>query len=119
MSVASTRLQMTHLCTIERDQNAGTTNVRGNPSAPNWQPHSTAVPCRGWTTIGKERAEDQAILDFENMRLILPIGTDVTERDRVGDITDRGAVFMAGPIGIRAVIRQRDYLELILVRVTG
>lgn len=110
---------MTHLCTIERDANAGTTNARGNPSPPDWQPIAESVPCRGWTTIGKERAEDEAIIGLENMRLILPIDTDVTERDRVGDVTDRGVTYMQGPIGIRAVIRQRDFVELILVRVSG
>jgi hypothetical protein len=117
--VASARLQMVHLCTIERDANAGHDERRGNPSPPDWQPHSTNVPCRGWTTTGKERAEDEAIIDFENIRLIVPIGTDVTARDRVGDVTDRGDTIMKGPIGIHAVIRQRDFVELILVRISG
>lgn len=110
---------MKHLCTIERDANAATANARGNPAPPDWQPHLADVPCVGWTTMGKEVAQDEAIIDAENMRLLLPIGTDVNERDRVGDITDRGDVYMSGPIGIRAVIRQRDYVELILVRITG
>lgn len=119
MSLVSSRLSLTHRCTIERDANAGTTNGRGNPSSPDWQPSSTDVPCRGWTSTGEERAEDKAIIDFEQKRLLLPLGTDVTERDRIGDITDRGDVYMAGPIGIRAVIRRRDFIEVILVSVTG
>jgi hypothetical protein len=119
MSLTSSRLSFTHRCTISRDVNASTTNARGNPSAPNYQPLATGVLCRAWTTMGAERVTEDAIAAVEDMRLLLPIGTDVTERDRIGDITERGATYFAGPIGIRSVIRQRDHLELILVRIAG
>jgi hypothetical protein len=58
MSAAAARLKMKQVCTILRDANAGTTNARGNPNKPDWQPHATNVPCMSWTGSGNERVAD-------------------------------------------------------------
>lgn len=118
MSLVSSRLSLTHRCTIERDANAATANARGNPQSPSWQPNLTGLPCRLWTTAGREAVDNTTIAVVEDMRLLLPLGTDVTEHDRVGDVTQRGTVIAAGPIGIRAVLTHQDHLELVLVKVT-
>lgn len=117
MSTVATRLSLTHLCTIERNANAATANGRGNPTSPNWQPSATNVACRYYTTGGRERAEAETTYVAEEMRLLVPVDTNVTERDRIGDITDRGTVIVGGPVGIRVVHHRRDFLELALVQI--
>lgn len=118
MSLASTRLSLTHLMTIQRDANAGTDNGWGNPDSPDWQPHLTDVPCRSWADAGRETVDATTTVVVEDLRVIVTIGTDVTERDRLGDITHRGHVVVKGPTGIRAVLRNQDHLELVLVRLS-
>lgn len=117
MSTTATRLSLTHRCTIERDANAATTNARGNPNPPDWQPAATNVACRYYVTAGRERAENISTVVVEDMRLLVTKDTDVTERDRIGDITDRGTVVVDGPVSIRAILRRRDFLELVLVHI--
>lgn len=117
MSLISTGLLFTHLATVERDTTA-TTNGWGQTGAPNWQPHISSLACRFWTQTGEERADATTTAVVEDMRLLAALGTDVTERDRLSDITDKlGVVIAAGPIGIRAVMQHQDHLELILVRI--
>jgi hypothetical protein len=51
--------------------------------------------------------------------MIVPLGSDVTEQDRISaaGVTYRGTTIITGPIGIRAVNPRKDHLELILTRV--
>ena len=117
MSLVSSRLSLTHLCTIERDQNAGT-STDGWSAVPDWQPHLTDQPCRMWATAGRETVTDQTtVVVVQDNRLVLPLGTDVTEHDRVTDVTYRGTTILAGPLQIRAVLHNTDHLELLLVQV--
>jgi hypothetical protein len=119
MSLVAARLSLTHRCTIERDTNAGTPDAWGTPETPSWQPHLTELPCRGWTRAGVETADATTTTVVEDMRLIVSLGTDVTEQDRVNGVTDRGTtIIIAGPVGIRAVIGRKDHLELVLVRIS-
>jgi hypothetical protein len=118
MSLVSSRLSLTHLVTIQRDASAGVDGGWGNPDVPNWQPYLVGVPCRAWATAGHETINETTNVVVEEVRLIVPLGTDVTEQDRLGDITHRGAVFLAGPTGIRAVLRHADHLDLVLVRIS-
>jgi hypothetical protein len=118
MSLVGTRLSLTHLTTTRRDANAATSNDWGQPDTPNWQDHITNLVCRYWVTAGQEQATNTSTVVVEDMRLIVPLGTDVTERDQLGDITDRGTVIVTGPIGIRAVLHNHDHLELVLVRIS-
>jgi hypothetical protein len=117
MSLVSTRLALKHLCTVERDATS-TTNGWGTKAAPNWQPNATNVPCKFWATAGREDVDGDTFAAVEDLRLIVPADTDVTERDRIGDVTDRGAVALAGPTSIRAILRRADHLELVLVRIS-
>jgi hypothetical protein len=118
MSVVGSRVALTHRCVIERDA-AGSTNGWGTPDSPDWQPHLTDLPCRGWTTVGVEKTDATTTAVVEDMRLIVSLDTDVTERDRVGSVTSRGVTIIAGPVGIRVVLARKDHLELVLVRVSG
>ena len=114
MSLVGTRVNLTQFCTIQR--NSAATDVDGWQDTPDWQDHATNVPCRFWTGSGREAINRDTVVAVDESRLVLPLDTDVTEADRVGDITDRGAVVAAGPTSIRAVIRNKDHIELILVK---
>ena len=52
MTLLANRLY--HLCTIQRDANAGTTDEFGQPNPPDWQDHLTALPCRTQAAAGRE-----------------------------------------------------------------
>ena len=119
MSLVSSRVSLTHLCTIERDANLGTPDDWGTPSTPDWQDHLTDQPCRIWAAAGREQMDSSTTAVIEELRMIVPLGTDVTEKDRVGDVTYRGSTIFAGPIGIRAVLHREDHLALVLSRVSG
>jgi hypothetical protein len=118
VSLVSTRLALTQRCTIERDANAATAGAWGTPSAPDWQSHITDVPCRVWATTGSETvANGTTVTPVEDVRVIVPLGTDVTDADRIASVTYRGGTAQDGPLGIRAMLARRDHLELVLVKV--
>lgn len=117
MSLVSSRIGLRHRCTIERDANAATEDAWGNPQAPNWQPLATDVPCRAIADSGREPVDADRTVVVVDLRLLLPLGTDVTERDRISAVSERGAEYLDAPFGIEAVLRRRTHLELHLVRI--
>jgi hypothetical protein len=117
VSLLSTRIGFRHRCTIQRDDNAGTDDGWGNPLAPDWQDHETDVPCRVVVDAGREPVDHDRTVTLVDMRLLLPLDTDVTERDRVSSVIERGAEYHEGPLGIEAVLRRRTHLELVLRRI--
>ena len=117
MSLVSSRLALIHRTRIQRDQNAGVLNPAGAPESPDWQDHLTGQPCRFWTNTGREVLDPTTDVVAEDMRMVLPLGTDVTEQDRLAGICYRDDFIAQGPIGIRAVVQRRDHLELFLTRI--
>jgi hypothetical protein len=118
VSLVASRLSLIHRCTIERDDNAGSTSADGWGDPPDWQAHLTDLACRWWTSGGRETVTDKdTTVAVDSQMLIVPLDTDVTEQDRVNDITYRGVAITGGPIGIRAVNPKKDHLELILMRI--
>jgi hypothetical protein len=122
VSLIASRISLTHTCTIERNDVAGGTDSWNQPVTSGWQPHLTDQPCRFWVRAGMRSAGEKVvdtttIVVVEDMRMILLLGTDVTENDRVATVSERGAEIQAGPIGIRAVLAHPDHLELVLVRI--
>ena len=118
MSLISARVNLTHRTRIERDQNAGTLNDAGAVHAPDWQANADLTRCRFWVNTGREILDATTSVVDEDMRMIVPADTDVTEQDRLAGVCYRGQFIAAGPIGIRAVVRRKDHLELFLVRIT-
>lgn len=116
MSLVASRLALRQRCTIERDM-AVTDDAWGQPGTPDWQVHLTDVPCRAWADAGREQTDEQRIAVVVDRRVIVPAGTDVTERDRLASVTERGSEFFDGPMAIEAVLRRRDHLELVVERV--
>lgn len=116
MSLISSRLSLTHTCTIQRS--TATTDDWGNPGPPVWADHLVDQPCRHWATAGREVvANTTTVVVVEDLRLLLPLGTDVTEADRVTSILYRGGTVQDGPLDIRGLLAHQDHLELILVQV--
>lgn len=118
MSLIASRANLIHRTRIERDANAGTLNAAGAVQAPNWQPYPDLTPCRFWTNTGRELLDATVTAVDEDMRMVVPLDTDVTERDRLAGVCYRGSFIATGPIGIRAVVHRQDHLELFLVRIS-
>ena len=119
MSLVSTGLILTHRTTVQRDANAGELNDVGAQASPDWSDHLTGLVCRAWTSTGREQLDPTTSVVIEDQRLIVQLGTDVTEQDRINGVTDEyGNTVIAGIVGIRAVIHRDDHLELILVQVS-
>jgi hypothetical protein len=117
MSLVSSRVALRHQCTIERDTSVGPDSW-GQSGEPNWVRHLINIPCRAWTDAAREPVDDTKTVVMEDRRVIVEIGTDVTERDRVASVTNpAGTVIFEGPINIEGVQRYPDHLELLLERI--
>lgn len=122
MTVLSSRVSLIHRLTVQRDLSLdGTDDGWGGPDIPDWSDHLTGVPCRAWTAAGPrpgaETVEATTVVVVEDRRAHVPVGTDVTERDRITEITSRGVVIFDGPMDIDAVLAYPDHLELVLRRI--
>ena len=111
----STRQRMVHRTTIERNGNLAP-DAYGQPDAPAWYPHITGQSCYFWepsSQRGEQMNERNA--DIYSHRLLLPLGTDITEEDRINGVTDRhGATISDGVFDIKQIVRKPDHLRLVL-----
>ncbi len=110
---------MTLRCTIQRDQTA-TTNAWNTKAKPNYQNHLTDVACWFWTTTKREDTDAQREAVIQDVRMMIPLGTDVTETDRINGITDRrGNSVVSGVFDVEAVVKHHlSHLELVLKKVS-
>ena len=108
------RGRMIMRATVERPTSG--TDAWGNESAPTWSVHpSNPIPCWAWVKSAREIIDGDKVATVRDFRLMMPSGTDITERDKIANISDRmGAVLFPGPIGIDTVERQPGHLELML-----
>ena len=117
MTLLSSRLGLTHRCTIERAASGGS-DEWGQPVPPVWETHLSGVLCKAWTNAAREPVDADKSVVIEDRRVALPLDTDVTEADRLGDITDAaGTVLFEGPMDIVGVLRYSRHMELLLERV--
>jgi hypothetical protein len=117
------RNAMTHRCTIQRDaSHSGTVRDEwGGDQPPEWAATTTeTVSCRYWYAESATIMDGQRNIITTARMLLLPIDTDVTDDDRIGDITDRrGRVLVEGPMRIDSLgAHERDHLIAKLVRIT-
>lgn len=113
MTALGSRVTMQHLCTVQR--NAGASDSWGGQDQ-NWQDHLTDQACLGWFTSEQLVIAPGELAGVASRRLALPLGTDVLETDRIGDVTYRGAVVLDGPHTIDEIITWSDRIELVLRR---
>jgi len=116
VSLVSSRVSLVHRCVVERDDNAASADEWGTPPPPDWQTHLPDLECRAWVA-GRETVTDRGDLAVVlEVHLIVPVGTDVTESDRVASVTYRGDTLYEGPLAVHAVLRRRDHLELVCAK---
>lgn len=116
------RSRMTQRALVERDATDPLVDVTdsGNPEPPDWQEHIDGLPCWLYAGTGREQIDQNRIAVVEDLRLLVPVGTDITERDRINGIEDRRGSSILGQIcNIRFVLLKRDHLEVGLTRVTS
>lgn len=111
----STRNVMTHRTLIERDGNLAS-DAYGQPDVPTWYALVTAQPCYFWepsTQRGELVGERNA--DLYAHQLVLPLGVDITETDRINGVTDRrGRSISTSIYNITQIVRKPDHLLLVL-----
>ena len=109
--------KMVHRAVIQRDGSSGV-SAWNTPPAPTWKAHLT-VKCFAWSKTGREMIDEDKTVVIEDIRAIMPLGTDVTEKDRILSITDRqSSAIFGGPLGIDAVQRHGSHLEVTLQKLT-
>lgn len=117
MNLATTRVALTHRCTIERD--TSTTDDWGNPGEPSWEQTLEDVPCFAAVQAGREPVSTDRTVVVLDIRVIVNRDVIVSERDRIGTITDRGELLFSGPLQIEAVLPYPTHQELMVRSVTG
>lgn len=118
MTLLSSRVGMIHRCDTERDQNLGTPDAWGNPSTPDWETNLTGQVCRAFTQAVRQPIEAQEQAFIETRTIIVPVDADITEQDRITDVTDTGGnVIFHGPMIIRGRLAYRDHAELAVEQV--
>lgn len=115
MSASSVRRRMTHRVVIERDTTTAR-NPHGGKSTPTWSEHLPALPCffyREKRSSSEESERTRGTIHHDMLRLLVPLGTDITEADRLNGVTERdGTVIEAGPMNITSVLHSHTHLEL-------
>lgn len=111
------RSQMKMRADFERDL-GGLKDTWNQAPAVSWQPHLTAQPCLAWTKAKKEvegGGTNVKVAVVEDMRINVPLGMDVTSKDRVLNIEDRkGTILFTGPFSVDTVQIRRTHLELLI-----
>ena len=110
----STRSRMVHRCLIERRLSTAL-DAYGNEQPATWDIHSRSQPCYYWQPPGRGEQVGPVNVNVYVHQLLLPLGTDVTEADRINGIYDRaGQPVAARVFNIKAVVRKPDHLLLTL-----
>ena len=111
-----TRNHMTHRATIER----GTvvTDGLGLDGPRTWTTHIASLACRWYAKDETEILDGRKVLILGGHRILVPLGADVVETDRVTFIKDRkGTTLVSNAMQIRGVIRRPDHKEIRLTEI--
>lgn len=109
---------------IQFERNDATVNLLGQTKASDWQP---SVSCPGflWWWKGSkstaksasaEYARPQVSVDVTGATIVIPLGVDVIEEDRVMHVEEGGEIVETGPFRILSVNRYSDHVEISLER---
>ena len=103
---------MTMRATVQRNTPAGEDGF-GGPGAATWGSHLASLPCWAYTKGEREIIDGDKTVVLADHKMMVPLGTDVTEDDRVTAIKDRLAVnIIANTMRIHSVIRRTDHIEV-------
>ena len=108
--------QMIHRAVVQRDTATGTGDWNTD-NAPTWAAHLPAAKCFAWSVAGREVIDRDKTVVVEDIKALFPLGTDITEKDRITNITDRKSVVLfGGPMGVDKIQRHTSHLEASLVK---
>lgn len=113
MSLTSSRVGLTHRCTVERRT---LVSDGGGGQTETWVDAVTDLPCRAWLEASRVEAVGDRVAEVEDRRVVVPVGTDVQPGDRV-TVTLRGEAFMSA-MPVSSVGRRTDHLEIVCREVT-
>lgn len=110
----SARGRMTFRALVERRQ-SGQESVWGE-TEPVWATHIAALPCYVWSRQRSEAVNASRTVVIDEIRLLVPNGTDITERDRINGVKDRqGNTYIGDQMDIRGVQPRQTHLELLVL----
>ena len=110
---------MTRRALVERNTVA-TTDGYGAKGKPTWTTLHESLPCWFYRQRrpGGEAVRLKGTVVREMLKLMVPLGTDITEADRINGITDRsGNVVEVGILNVTSVLDSHTHLELMLEKV--
>jgi len=111
------RSRMTMRATVQRNVPAGTDGF-GGPGAAVWGAHIASLACWAYTGREREIIDGDKTVVLADHKMMVPLGTDITEDDRVTAIKDRLAVDIIGnTMRIHSVIRRTDHIQVSLEEV--
>jgi hypothetical protein len=103
------RQRMTMRAFLQR--NSASADSYGHERPGSWGALST-TPCWAWVDREETSHGPNASLAAARYKAIVPLGTDVTESDRVEKVEERNTDQVFGLMYIDAVITRRDHIEL-------
>jgi hypothetical protein len=113
---------LTQTAVIQR--NVAAADAFGADVPPDWQPHLTVACLLWWARSTGARSANRTYVSPARQAavseggLLMPLGTDVTEQDRIMQInTPPSEEPVAGLLEIVAVLNQWDHLEVEVTRV--
>ena len=87
----------------------------GMPGPAAWATHIASLACWLYSRVEREVMDSRKTAVVEDLRLLVPKGTDVTERDRINGVLDRrGSTIRSGILLIESVVNRRSHLELVV-----
>jgi hypothetical protein len=108
---------MTMRATVQRNTPAGTDGF-GGPGAAVWANNLASQRCWSWAEKEREVIDGTKSVLLADHKMIVPLGTDITEDDRVTAIQDRlGANIIANTMRIHSVLRRANHLVCTLEEV--
>ena len=110
---------MTHRATVQRNTPAGTDGF-GGPGVASWGAHIAALKCWLYTKSEREVIDGEKSATLGSHKLLIPLGTDITEADRITAVDDRlGGSIVANTMRIHSVTHRHNHLELVVEEVSG
>ncbi len=100
-------------------RNTAAANAYGEKTPATWTTLVASQRCRVWVSDERTREGDAGRVPIEDLRGAVPLGTDLTERDRFGSVSNRRGTQLFGALLIDGVMRRVDHLELRLRRASS
>lgn len=99
---------------VSRNVETGTDPLE-NPLPPRFETHLPWVPCYFWRKAGRTAISEEITAIVEDLRMIVPRATDVTEADRITHVWDRRGEIQSDETWlVHSVMQRRDHKELVL-----